>query len=152
MTQTTELSRIDVFCIYIFRVGRVDVIVICCHTVGSGLKILAQKNTWLIRLGFHPQIYCYQISLYYKRNIKQAVYIELQKKFIFMFYIAFQSSRLAPSTPLTGRKYLTEKTETFTPVTTATQSVHRLKGLLSGQKIGPSDALKEMFRLVSGFM
>ncbi|KAK2166785.1 hypothetical protein LSH36_35g04056 [Paralvinella palmiformis] len=56
-----------------------------------------------------------------------------------------ESSRLAPSTPLTGRKYLTEKTETFTPVTTATQSVHRLQGLLSGQKIGPNDALKEMF-------
>ncbi|KAJ7310873.1 Retinoblastoma-like protein 1 [Desmophyllum pertusum] len=48
---------------------------------------------------------------------------------------------LAPSTPLTGRRYLKEKDPKITPVSTATQSVSRLQALLSGLKAGPSDRL-----------
>jgi len=57
---------------------------------------------------------------------------------------AFQQTRtLAPSTPLTGRRYLKEKDVTITPVSTATQSVSRLQHLLSGRKTAPSDMLQE---------
>ncbi|CAH3042018.1 unnamed protein product [Pocillopora meandrina] len=52
---------------------------------------------------------------------------------------------LAPSTPLTGRRYLKEKDPKITPVSTATQSVSRLQALLSGLKAGPSDGLLKIF-------
>ncbi|XP_020631199.1 retinoblastoma-like protein 1 [Orbicella faveolata] len=52
---------------------------------------------------------------------------------------------LAPSTPLTGRRYLKEKDPKVTPVSTATQSVSRLQALLSGLKAGPSDRLLKIF-------
>ncbi|XP_077982360.1 retinoblastoma-like protein 1 [Glandiceps talaboti] len=53
---------------------------------------------------------------------------------------------LAPSTPLTGRRYLKEKDPTVTPVSTATQSVSRLQALLIGHKTGPSDTLTTLFK------
>ncbi|KAJ8302946.1 hypothetical protein KUTeg_019342 [Tegillarca granosa] len=58
----------------------------------------------------------------------------------------FEETRsLAPSTPLTGRRYLKEKDPSITPVSTATQSVSRLQNLLSGRKTCPSDTLLELF-------
>ncbi|XP_064640132.1 retinoblastoma-like protein 1 [Lineus longissimus] len=56
-----------------------------------------------------------------------------------------QTKTLAPSTPLTGRRYLKEKDLSITPVSTATQSVSRLQTLLSGRKTSPSDTLIEIF-------
>lgn len=57
---------------------------------------------------------------------------------------------LAPSTPLTGRKFLKEKEQTnITPVSTATQSVSKLQALLSGRKTSPSDTLLEIFNIGS---
>lgn len=55
-----------------------------------------------------------------------------------------QTQSLAPSTPLTGRRYLKEKDPTITPVSTATQSVSKLQLLLSGRKTSPSDKLIEL--------
>ncbi|KAK6174252.1 hypothetical protein SNE40_017565 [Patella caerulea] len=56
-----------------------------------------------------------------------------------------ETKTLAPSTPLTGRRYLKEKDLSITPVSTATQSVGRLQALLSGRKTCPSDKLLEYF-------
>ncbi|XP_052816423.1 retinoblastoma-like protein 1 isoform X2 [Mya arenaria] len=61
-----------------------------------------------------------------------------------------QTRSLAPSTPLTGRRYLKEKDVTITPVSTATQSVSRLQHLLSGRKTAPSDCLQEQLLEVGG--
>ncbi|XP_052230201.1 retinoblastoma-like protein 1 isoform X2 [Dreissena polymorpha] len=57
---------------------------------------------------------------------------------------------LAPSTPLTGRRYLKEKDVTITPVSMATQSVGRLQHLLTGRKVGPSDELKDQLQESGG--
>ncbi|KAK3086310.1 hypothetical protein FSP39_016711 [Pinctada imbricata] len=56
-----------------------------------------------------------------------------------------ETRSLAPSTPLTGRRYLKEKDPTITPVSTATQSVGKLQQLLAGRRNVPSDVLKEIF-------
>eukprot|EP00058_Branchiostoma_floridae_P026889 XP_002612380.1 hypothetical protein BRAFLDRAFT_218889 [Branchiostoma floridae] len=56
-----------------------------------------------------------------------------------------ETKSLAPSTPLTGRRYLKEKDPTVTPVSTATQSVSRLQALLAGLKTSPSDNLTKLF-------
>ncbi|XP_060567628.1 retinoblastoma-like protein 1 isoform X1 [Ruditapes philippinarum] len=61
-----------------------------------------------------------------------------------------QTRSLAPSTPLTGRRYLKEKDPTITPVSTATQSVSRLQHLLSGRKTAPSDTLQEILIELGG--
>lgn len=55
---------------------------------------------------------------------------------------------LAPSTPLTGRKYLKTKESVpdVTPVSTATQSVSRLQSMLVGKQACPSEALLEIFK------
>lgn len=56
------------------------------------------------------------------------------------------SHHLAPATPLTGRNYLKAKEPgSETPVSTATQSVSRLQGLVSGRQTGPSEELKRIF-------
>ncbi|KAG8233553.1 hypothetical protein J437_LFUL013765 [Ladona fulva] len=60
---------------------------------------------------------------------------------------------LAPPTPLTGRKYLTAKeSANITPVSTATQSVSRLRSLLSGRlnlhPATPSETLISIFKSV----
>lgn len=56
------------------------------------------------------------------------------------------SHHLAPATPLTGRNYLKAKEPgSETPVSTATQSVSRLQGLVSGRQMGPSEELKRIF-------
>ncbi|XP_072024135.1 retinoblastoma-like protein 1 [Amphiura filiformis] len=52
---------------------------------------------------------------------------------------------LAPSTPLTNRRYLKEKDPSVTPVSTATQTVSRLQALLTGRKMGPSEELLVIF-------
>ncbi|XP_067002390.2 retinoblastoma-like protein 1 [Anabrus simplex] len=54
---------------------------------------------------------------------------------------------LAPSTPLTGRRYLSNKenNQNITPVSTATQSVSRLQSLLAGRHSSPSETLSEIF-------
>lgn len=57
-----------------------------------------------------------------------------------------QTKTLAPSTPLTGRRYLKEKDPSTTPVSTATQSVNKLQSLLLGRKALPSDDLLDIFR------
>uniref|UniRef100_A0A8C2Q4P3 Retinoblastoma-like 1 (p107) n=1 Tax=Cyprinus carpio TaxID=7962 RepID=A0A8C2Q4P3_CYPCA len=45
---------------------------------------------------------------------------------------------LAPSTPLTGRRYLKEKEVLVTPVSSATQSVSRLQSMVSGLRNSPN--------------
>lgn len=61
-----------------------------------------------------------------------------------------QLQQLAPSTPLTGRRYLKSKEvqHNVTPVSTATQSVSRLQTLLAGRQASPSETLLELFRCV----
>ncbi|XP_067324237.1 retinoblastoma-like protein 1 isoform X2 [Anolis sagrei] len=58
----------------------------------------------------------------------------------------FEKKRsFAPSTPLTGRRYLREKEPVITPVASATQSVSRLQSIVAGQKNGPSEQLLTIF-------
>uniref|UniRef100_A0AAR2IVN2 Retinoblastoma-like 1 (p107) n=1 Tax=Pygocentrus nattereri TaxID=42514 RepID=A0AAR2IVN2_PYGNA len=62
----------------------------------------------------------------------------------------FEKTRsLAPSTPLTGRRYLKEKELLITPVSLATQSVSRLQSMVSGLRNAPSDALLQIFKACS---
>ncbi|KAJ8344323.1 hypothetical protein SKAU_G00316520 [Synaphobranchus kaupii] len=62
----------------------------------------------------------------------------------------FQKTRsLAPSTPLTGRRYLKEKEVIVTPVSLATQSVSRLQSMVSGLRNAPSEQLLHIFRSCS---
>ncbi|KAH0515648.1 Retinoblastoma-like protein 1 [Microtus ochrogaster] len=51
----------------------------------------------------------------------------------------------APSTPLTGRRYLQEKEAITTPVASATQSVSRLQSIVTGLKNAPSEQLLNIF-------
>uniref|UniRef100_F7EWV1 RB transcriptional corepressor like 1 n=1 Tax=Monodelphis domestica TaxID=13616 RepID=F7EWV1_MONDO len=51
----------------------------------------------------------------------------------------------APSTPLTGRRYLREKEAATTPVASATQSVSRLQNIVAGLKNAPSEQLVNIF-------
>ncbi|KAK7809000.1 hypothetical protein U0070_010147 [Myodes glareolus] len=51
----------------------------------------------------------------------------------------------APSTPLTGRRYLQEKEAVTTPVASATQSVSRLQSIVAGLKNAPSEQLLNIF-------
>ncbi|XP_061864915.1 retinoblastoma-like protein 1 isoform X3 [Colius striatus] len=54
----------------------------------------------------------------------------------------FEKKRsFAPSTPLTGRRYLREKEAVITPVASATQSVSRLQSMVAGLKNAPSEQL-----------
>ncbi|KAL9834696.1 retinoblastoma-like protein 1 isoform 3-T3 [Geothlypis trichas] len=58
----------------------------------------------------------------------------------------FEKKRsFAPSTPLTGRRYLREKETSFTPVASATQSVSRLQSMVAGLKNAPSEQLTAIF-------
>ncbi|XP_030319074.1 retinoblastoma-like protein 1 [Calypte anna] len=58
----------------------------------------------------------------------------------------FEKKRLfAPSTPLTGRRYLREKEAVITPVASATQSVSRLQNMVAGLKNAPSEQLVTIF-------
>ncbi|NXU66283.1 RBL1 protein, partial [Horornis vulcanius] len=58
----------------------------------------------------------------------------------------FEKKRsFAPSTPLTGRRYLREKEATITPVASATQSVSRLQSMVAGLKNAPSEQLTAIF-------
>ncbi|XP_058278664.1 retinoblastoma-like protein 1 isoform X2 [Hirundo rustica] len=58
----------------------------------------------------------------------------------------FEKKRsFAPSTPLTGRRYLREKEATITPVASATQSVSRLQTMVAGLKNAPSEQLTAIF-------
>ncbi|NXX69600.1 RBL1 protein, partial [Spizella passerina] len=58
----------------------------------------------------------------------------------------FEKKRsFAPSTPLTGRRYLREKETAFTPVASATQSVSRLQSMVAGLKNAPSEQLTAIF-------
>ncbi|KAL2090638.1 hypothetical protein ACEWY4_012901 [Coilia grayii] len=62
----------------------------------------------------------------------------------------FEKTRsLAPSTPLTGRRYLKEKELLVTPVSSATQSVSRLQSMVSGLRNAPSEALLSIFKTCS---
>ncbi|XP_064599560.1 retinoblastoma-like protein 1 [Liolophura sinensis] len=70
--------------------------------------------------------------------------VKMQEKRSLQQHVS-QTKTLAPSTPLTGRRYLKGKDQSTTPVSTATQSVSRLQALLSGRKTCPSDLLEEMF-------
>ncbi|XP_077459439.1 retinoblastoma-like protein 1 [Stigmatopora argus] len=56
---------------------------------------------------------------------------------------------LAPSTPLTGRRYLKEKDAPATPVSSATQSVARLQGMVAGLRSAPSEELMRIFKSCS---
>ncbi|XP_064023371.1 retinoblastoma-like protein 1 isoform X3 [Pogoniulus pusillus] len=51
----------------------------------------------------------------------------------------------APSTPLTGRRYLREQEAVVTPVASATQSVSRLQNMVAGLKNAPSEQLLALF-------
>ena len=66
---------------------------------------------------------------------------------VLLYVSPFQApiKSLAPSTPLTNRRYLKEKDPSVTPVSTATQTVSRLQALLTGRKMGPSDELTAIF-------
>ncbi|XP_054836874.1 retinoblastoma-like protein 1 [Eublepharis macularius] len=58
----------------------------------------------------------------------------------------FEKKRsFAPSTPLTGRRYLREKEAVITPVASATQSVSRLQSIVAGLKSAPSEQLLATF-------
>ncbi|XP_032560917.1 retinoblastoma-like protein 1 isoform X2 [Chiroxiphia lanceolata] len=58
----------------------------------------------------------------------------------------FEKKRsFAPSTPLTGRRYLREKEGVITPVASATQSVSRLQNMVAGLKNAPSEQLTAIF-------
>ncbi|NWS14308.1 RBL1 protein, partial [Pachyramphus minor] len=58
----------------------------------------------------------------------------------------FEKKRsFAPSTPLTGRRYLREKEAVITPVASATQSVSRLQNMVAGLKNAPSEQLTAIF-------
>ncbi|KAM9218894.1 retinoblastoma-like protein 1 [Leptosomus discolor] len=58
----------------------------------------------------------------------------------------FEKKRsFAPSTPLTGRRYLREKEAVITPVASATQSVSRLQNIVAGLKNAPSEQLTTIF-------
>ncbi|KAM6298528.1 retinoblastoma-like protein 1 isoform 2-T2 [Aegotheles albertisi] len=58
----------------------------------------------------------------------------------------FEKKRsFAPSTPLTGRRYLREKEAVITPVASATQSVSRLQNIVAGLKNAPSEQLMAIF-------
>ncbi|NXA41534.1 RBL1 protein, partial [Eudromia elegans] len=58
----------------------------------------------------------------------------------------FEKKRsFAPSTPLTGRRYLREKEAVITPVASATQSVSRLQNIVAGLKNAPSEQLAAIF-------
>ncbi|XP_058431432.1 retinoblastoma-like protein 1 isoform X3 [Marmota monax] len=58
----------------------------------------------------------------------------------------FEKKRtFAPSTPLTGRRYLREKEAIITPVASATQSVSRLQSTVAGLKNAPSEQLINIF-------
>ncbi|KAM9527757.1 retinoblastoma-like protein 1 isoform 2-T2 [Guaruba guarouba] len=58
----------------------------------------------------------------------------------------FEKKRsFAPSTPLTGRRYLREKEAVITPVASATQSVSRLQSIVAGLKNAPSEQLVAIF-------
>uniref|UniRef100_A0ABM5G663 Retinoblastoma-like protein 1 isoform X2 n=1 Tax=Pogona vitticeps TaxID=103695 RepID=A0ABM5G663_9SAUR len=58
----------------------------------------------------------------------------------------FEKKRsFAPSTPLTGRRYLREKEPVITPVASATQSVSRLQSIVAGLKNAPSEELVAIF-------
>ncbi|XP_053101215.1 retinoblastoma-like protein 1 isoform X2 [Hemicordylus capensis] len=58
----------------------------------------------------------------------------------------FEKKRsFAPSTPLTGRRYLREKEPVITPVASATQSVSRLQSIVTGLKNAPSEQLVAIF-------
>uniref|UniRef100_A0AAY4EVT7 Retinoblastoma-like protein 1 n=1 Tax=Denticeps clupeoides TaxID=299321 RepID=A0AAY4EVT7_9TELE len=62
----------------------------------------------------------------------------------------FEKSRsLAPSTPLTGRRYLKEKDLLVTPVSSATQSVSRLQSMVTGLRNTPSENLLQIFKSCS---
>ncbi|XP_056405338.1 retinoblastoma-like protein 1 isoform X2 [Hyla sarda] len=52
----------------------------------------------------------------------------------------------APSTPLTGRRYLKEKEAVITPVSSATQCVTRLQSMVTGLRNTPSEQLIHMFK------
>ncbi|KAG8517856.1 Retinoblastoma-like protein 1, partial [Galemys pyrenaicus] len=56
-----------------------------------------------------------------------------------------KKTSFAPSTPLTGRRYLREKEAAITPVASATQSVSRLQTIVAGLKNAPSEQLISIF-------
>ncbi|XP_077581531.1 retinoblastoma-like protein 1 [Stigmatopora nigra] len=62
---------------------------------------------------------------------------------------AEKPASLAPSTPLTGRRYLKEKDAPATPVSSATQSVARLQGMVAGLRSAPSEELLSIFKSCS---
>ncbi|NWQ82410.1 RBL1 protein, partial [Columbina picui] len=64
---------------------------------------------------------------------------------IYYFCLSWQKRSFAPSTPLTGRRYLREKEAIITPVTSATQSVSRLQNIVAGLKNAPSEQLIAIF-------
>ncbi|XP_075033617.1 retinoblastoma-like protein 1 isoform X2 [Mixophyes fleayi] len=53
----------------------------------------------------------------------------------------------APSTPLTGRRYLKEKEAVITPVSSATQCVSKLQSMVAGLRNAPSEQLMSVFKL-----
>ncbi|KAM9296189.1 retinoblastoma-like protein 1 [Gastrophryne carolinensis] len=62
----------------------------------------------------------------------------------------FETRRsFAPSTPLTGRRYLKEETVVITPVSSATQCVSKLQSMVAGLRNAPSEQLVNVFRTCS---
>ncbi|KAM4692501.1 retinoblastoma-like protein 1 [Rhinophrynus dorsalis] len=59
----------------------------------------------------------------------------------------FEKKRsFAPSTPLTGRRYLKEEAAVITPVSSATQCVSRLQSMVAGLRNAPSEQLIHVFK------
>ncbi|XP_028971036.2 retinoblastoma-like protein 2 isoform X1 [Esox lucius] len=71
--------------------------------------------------------------------------VENQVTPVYRLYSSLMASALKVSTPLTGRKYVPDRS-LGSPVSTAMQSVGRLHSLLAGLKHGPSGRLKDLFR------
>ncbi|KAM4622826.1 retinoblastoma-like protein 1 [Discoglossus pictus] len=62
----------------------------------------------------------------------------------------FEKKRsFAPSTPLTGRRYLKEEAIMITPVSSATQCVSRLQSMVAGLRNAPSEQLISVFKSCS---
>lgn len=80
--------------------------------------------------------------------IWKVIEIVLFADFYLLFFSVWQKRSFAPSTPLTGRRYLREKETAITPVASATQSVSRLQSMVAGLKNAPSEQLTAIFEWV----
>lgn len=100
------------------------------------ISIILLKIWWVTRRGGKSNL----LNMCWIKHIMRGkITLILQ---IFLFW---QKTSFAPSTPLTGRRYLREKEAVITPVASATQSVSRLQSIVAGLKNAPSEQLTSIF-------